>query len=197
MKNKKFITYKNKRLKKFTFSLYLKMIETQQYLSEMKMIQNTLLAFIENVGELSDNYDNDLETLLDEDNIRHHPHKIKSILYLISKITNGHRRSCNLINKMEQIIEKLRHRIKHYFNNRELFKIFERNKRLLVFLFEKGFITIDKDIADFMTKDKCKEANYPHFFFPELKPFFDESTIDQISSELPEDFQEKRKKGVN
>lgn len=172
-------------------------METQEYLSEMKMVQNTLLAFVENVGELSDNYDADLTTLLDGDNIRHHQHKIKSILYLLSRVSNAHNRSCNLINKIEQILEKLRHRIKHFYSNFETFKIFEGNKRILVFLFEKGIITVDKEIADFLCKDEYMKANYPQYFFTELKPFLSQEMIDKIEKKLPNDFQEKRKKGEN
>ena len=172
-------------------------METQEYLNEMKMVQNSLLAFLENSGELSDNYDEDLTTLLDSDNIRHHQHKIKSILYLLSKVSNAHHRSCNLINKIEQIIEKLRHRIKHYFKAHEIFNIFKGNKRILVFLFEKNIITIDQEMAKFLTSDDYTIANYTEYFFTELKPFLPQSTIDGIEKNLPEDFQVKRKSGEN
>ena len=171
-------------------------MEIQKYLEEMKLMQNNLLSFLENDGDVSDAYQNFI-TICDESDVHHHKHKIKSILYLISKISNNHHRTHNFFNKIGQIIQHLHHRIKHYFTDQEIFNVFKSNKRVLLLLFEEKIITVDENIKYVMVNGIYKTANYDYYFFPELQPFLDENFIKEVTETLPDDFEEKRKIGEN
>ena len=171
-------------------------MDTQEYLEKMKIINSTLLTYIENEENSDENFQN-LITILQNSNLRINPHEIKSLLYLLSNISDNHHRTPSFFTKIGQVFQIYKEEIKNYFSNFEIFNIFKKNKRTLLLLIEKQILLIDKTITKIMTTPKYKEAKYPLYFLPEIKPFINDSLIEELTKEIPENYDEKRKNGEN
>ena len=177
------------------------MSSIQQYLEEMKNIQNNFLAFLEDESNIESNYQN-LKKLFEETKIHNDIHKIKSFLHLLTKIANNHHRGPDFNRKIERILQIFQDDIKK-FPNSEIFNIFKSNKLILLYLIEKKIMIFDEYIATNIASKKYNELNYPRFFMPEIKPFLKVfntkySIITYIKNEhIPSNFYENRKIGEN
>ena len=80
------------------------MIKIQKYLDEMRRIQISILDFLDNEFDVEENFQN-LNSLFDDIEIHKNLHELKSLLYLISNISNNAHRSISFINKIERILQ--------------------------------------------------------------------------------------------
>ncbi|KAK8897408.1 hypothetical protein M9Y10_015354 [Tritrichomonas musculus] len=184
--------------------------KSQKYLDMMKNIQENILLFLEEEANSEENF-RILEDLFESTKIKENQYELLSFLHLISKISKNCHRYQNFFNKIEQILQIFNEDIKKYFSNSEIFNIFKRNKRILLFLIEQKIIVIDKFCVRKITKTvKYIKAKYPQYFQPEIQPFINEEWfpkydpitkkngwVEEIKRELPENFYENRKKGEN
>ena len=106
-----------------------------EYIDKMKKIQNSLLKFVEEKKEEEENYEN-FKNILRDQQITKDKQDLKTILRLISTISNNHRRIPRFIEKIERILQEIKNEIQNHFSNSEIFEIFEDNKRILLFLIE-------------------------------------------------------------
>lgn len=172
-------------------------MEFQEYLDKKKEIQEHLLDFLDSEEDSHEKYE-ELTKLFHQQRMKHNPHELKLVLHLLLNIANNHHRNPRFFHKIERILHTFKKKIKRHFTNYEIFNIFKSNKRILLFLFEKDILTMDKSIVfTILTTDKFKDEYYPQYFYPEIQPFVDESVIKQISQEVNENFEEKRKAGEN
>lgn len=185
----------------------------EQYLKNMKNIQNNFLNFLDNEVNSEENFQT-LTNIFDELKIYDDKHKLKSLMHLISQISDYHCRFSNFFCKIEHVLQLFQTSIKKYFSNWEIFTTFRSNKRILLFLIESKIMIMDKYIILAITKKQELET-YPHFFSPEIRPFMDEKWfpkydlfglyyntrnewVEEIKNKvLPDDFYEKRKEGEN
>lgn len=182
----------------------------QQYLEEMKNIQENLLIFIENESNDDENFTH-LNNLFEKIKIHEDQHKLMSLLHLLSKIANNHYRIPNFFSKIERILLVFQEDIKKFYTNSEIFNIFRGNKRILLSLLEQGTMVIDEYVAKKIISYDYMKSKYPHYFSPEIKPFINEKWfpkynpnslitdewVEEIKKELPENFYENRKIGEN
>ena len=190
-------------------------MSAEEYLNEMKTIQNFFLNYINNEANVEENYQN-LIQILDDIKIYENQHKVKSLFYLTIKISNNHYRGSDFFNKIEKILLLFKDKMKKYFSNSELFHIFKSNKRLLLFLFEENIMVMDEFIVkNIINNRKYIKYKYPQFFQPEIQPFIHEEwfqkyeakedddeieeikLVEELKKELPNNFHEKRKIGEN
>ncbi|KAK8839442.1 hypothetical protein M9Y10_031796 [Tritrichomonas musculus] len=171
-------------------------MEIQSYLEKMKAIQNSILTFIGTDENDQDNYLN-LNHLFEHNKIQENQHELKSVLYLLSKISMNYHRGPNFFKKLYQILDLFKTQIKQYFTNFEIFSVFHNNRKILLYLFDQKLVTVDRSIVATLTEKDFKTAKYPQYFFPELKPFLSEDMIEEIQQEIPENFEEKRENEVN
>lgn len=80
----------------------------------------------------------------------------------------------NLYDKIEKIILISKDHIKKYFSNHEIFKLFRKSKRIILFLLKENILAMDKTIISTMIDGKMKDQKYPKYFSPELKPLLNE-----------------------
>lgn len=163
----------------------------QSYLEKMLSIQRAFLEFIESSENTEEKYEN-LITLIKDHKLKDNSQELKSFFHLILKISKHHYRTVNFFNKIEKVLENFSNELKKNFSNLEKFNIFKGNKRLLLYLIKNNYITIDKYIVEIIN-DKYKKANYPQYFYPEIKDFL----TSENKQELSNDFEEKRIKGEN
>ncbi|KAK8865550.1 hypothetical protein M9Y10_011106 [Tritrichomonas musculus] len=145
----------------------------------MKAIQNAVLEFIDNENERS--FD-DIVSLLDYQKTHKDAHELKSILYLISKISENHHRVPSFFEKIQKILDYLKPDIKQSFSNSEIYNIFKGNNRILLLLIDEEIFTMDESIFKLIT-----EKDY---FYPEIHK-------NDKNIELPDNFEEKRRIGEN
>ena len=168
----------------------------QSSIEKMKSIQNLILEFIDNEDAEEENYQNILK-LYSNFKIGGNKNELKSFLYLISKISNNHYRNENFFSKIEKIILNFKKDIDHFFTYFDIFQIFIKNKRILLFLIESKIIEINQSIVNAMLEKKYYKMKYPQYFYPEIKSFINKELIEHIQFEIPENFDEKRKIGEN
>lgn len=191
----------------------------QKCLDELKMMQEKILAFINEEANAEENFQN-LNSFINEHKFNDCRYKLKMSLHLIIKIANNHHRSSDFISKIEKILLIFKDKMKEYYSNNDIFNIFKSNKRILLFLIEQEMLKIDEYIAKMMISPKYIKAKYHQYFAPEIKPFISEklkqpryedyidkydrdddeetnSWFDEIFENLPDDFYEKRKIGEN
>lgn len=176
-------------------------MDMQQYLEQMKNIQNTILEFINN-EQNEGNYQNLISFLNQE--VKENQYKFRSFLNMISKISENYHQSPDFYDKIIKIISIFKVEIKQTFSNHEIFNIFKSNKRILLFLFEENILIPDEFIASFISTKKYQKRSYPHFFYPEFKKFFDTTFSNKIKEEISyyidvesDSFNQQRKVGQN
>ena len=172
-----------------------------KYIEEMRNIQMKLLNYLDDDDRCEENYQN-LKDIINDIQIQNNPHKLKSVLYMVNKISKNHYRKPNFFSKIEQILLIFKNDIKKYFSNKEIFHIFKSYKRILLFLFEENILIMDKYIVKTIMKGKYAVTNYPGYFSAEVKNFINEKWFpkyDNINEfeEIPNDFSQKRKEGEN
>lgn len=174
----------------------------RKYFNKKKIIEELLLECIE-VEEEQSLFDKLIDEI-DEQKIAEDKNELAVILRLISRIVDDHFRPPTFFEIIEQIISTFQTEIKNFFTNYEIFQIFKRNKRILLFLIESKIIIPDEKISQKMIISKYQNKFYPEYFFPEFKAFFDDQLIKTIQkkySEIfdldPDEFEAKRKNGNN
>lgn len=179
-------------------------MDFHNYLNGEKELQSCLLRFLDQDGINDEDFES-LIKLIDEQNIRGSRSEIKDFFYLISKISTYHHRTPDFANKIDKILSSFLKELKENFSNIEIFNIFKRNKRVLLFLIQNDSFTIDESIASTMLKLKYRKLKYPHYFYPEIKSFItDEKQQRDIQKEVDKQtnggsdiFEQKRKTGEN
>ena len=154
----------------------------EEYLNKMVDIQNALLAWIEaesNEEILSLHF----FELLDQLKIKENPNELRLVLHLSSKISLNHHRKPNFFENFDKIITFFKDDISKYFSNSEIFRIFEDNRRILIFLINSKILVVDEYVSTKL-KQKSKNLNrtfhlysrrnqaenFDKYFSPELNP---------------------------
>ena len=137
-------------------------MNSQQYLDEMKKIQQNLLDFLDNERDEEEIFQN-LKTILDDLKICDNQNQLKSLLYLLSKISNNHHRGPNFFNKIEKILLLFKNDIKKFYSNWDIFFIFKENKRMILFLINEQIINIDKQIARKFATPEYEQQKYSYY----------------------------------
>ena len=172
-----------------------------EYFKKMKDIEEKLLIFLDKQDELNENFLIFNEFLQDH-KLSENKYELKSFLYLIAAISNNYHRSQDFFTKIELILKSLQEKIKNYYHSFEIFQIFRRNKRLLLFLFKSEIITPNEEIYSIMLcNKKCIDEKYLEYFSPEFEPFFEEKMkfliLYPYKSITIDEFNKKREKGEN
>lgn len=176
----------------------------QIILERMKKIQYHLLNFLDIEENVEENYQI-INYIFVNEKIVGNVQEFKLLLTLITKISNNHHQYINFFPKIEKILLNLKTEILQNFLNSEIFDIFKSNKRILLFLIENQILLFDDNICKQLITKKFIEIKYPQFFSSELQPFIENEWfprkntnnkwIDEINTELPENFHEMRKIG--
>ena len=142
-------------------------MDVSECINQIYDLQQNFLEYIDNIEEDSfDSFINYTET----QKIRENADKLRIFLSMISIVSNNHHRTPHFIEKIEKILQYFESSIKQSFTNSELFNIFKNNKRILLYLFQKQIITIDKNIY-YIIKAKQDKAltKYQHYFINEIE----------------------------
>ena len=128
----------------------------------MKSIHENILQFL-------DDEENKYEDALDDERIKifqrnqFDKQELKSILYLISNISENHHRNSSFFEKINTIINLLKNQITQTFSNIEIFDYFKQNKMILLLLIKDNILTFDSNVSN-----RIEEIQYQPFFYTEL-----------------------------
>ena len=163
-----------------------KLMEVKQCIDGIKNIQNNLLLFLDDKNNEEENFLNLIE-LFEKHQIVQDHNKLYSFLYLLAKISNNHYRSTNFFQKIEKILTILKDPIKKFYKNTQIFSIFKKNRRIILFLIETQIISIDESILlEISDRDNfIINTNLIQYLFP------------KSLNTPPENFYEERRIGEN
>lgn len=110
------------------------------YIDQKKILYEAVLEFLDNENEfnfLGSNIINEIK----KQKISQDKNELCHFLKLILVISNNYHRRSNFYNKIEFILLKCEDYIKQNFSNEQIFEIFHKNKRIILFLLDKHIIT--------------------------------------------------------
>ena len=175
-----------------------------EYFSTKKEIQDCVLQFLDN-NQGEEEYYHNLIKLIDNQNFHEDRQEFLLFLRFLSKISKNHNREQNFFETIKKIILYLKPALEKQFSHLNIFLVFKKSKKVLLFLFKEEIIKIGTRI--FL---KMNSMNYNNFFTPEMKLFVDEKQKEMTSIKaqknlmsfkfnetLPEDFEIKRNEGEN
>lgn len=179
-------------------------MEIQKAVNQKKELYNILLEFIENNGINEIDFQNLIDFMQDE-KIEENQEELELFLLLLLNLSNDHHRDSYFFDKIEKIILYLQDDIKQTFSNAKIYDIFQSNKRILLFLFDKNIIIFDESIFNQIKNESNSNGNkYSHFFYPEIKSFLSSEKVKKIEKKLLNfdsnifnDFEKKRQEGEN
>lgn len=140
----------------------------------MRSIQSEFLKFIDDDENFEEKFQN-LLLLFEDKKIRENKNDLRLFLHHITSVCANHHRNKNFFNKIERVIKLFKDEIKKFYINSEIFSIFRKDKRILLFLVEEKILIFDEYVAKKITESKYAKKKYPQYFTPELKPFIKES----------------------
>ena len=142
----------------------------------MRDVRKNIIEYIEADENNDENYDKIIKYFNDQ-KIFSNPHIFKEIITLILCISNNHHRKASFFDKIDRILLFFRDEILNQFSNYEIFTIFRKNYRILLFMIQEHILRPDYSIFSSLTYKTYKKAYYPHYFSPEFKSFFEKKEI--------------------
>lgn len=158
----------------------------QEVVENMRKIQKNLLDYIENEDKIEENFQN-LQKVFYDQKIQDDKYSFNSVLHLISNIAENHHRNSSFFEKIEKIIQFFKESIKTHFSSTQIFNVFKKNKRILLFLLKEEIIVIDKYIFKIITSEKYLKLNYPQYFQPEIKKYIENNGKNEIERKNPKE----------
>ena len=150
-----------------------------EYFEKLKIIQAILLDYLDS-NENQEELNEKLIKSLDDQKIRERKVNLKIILHLIAAISSNHYQTTNFYDKIFQILRVFFNEIQKYYTKFEIFNIFKKNKRILLFLFENNIITPNELIASIISNEKYTRTFYTQYFYPEFDHIFSSQKKEEI-----------------
>ena len=178
-------------------------MNAQNLLSFRKQIYDKIIMYIDNEVEDEDNeLYSDLISIFQSSNIPENEHEFKELFILISHIEMYHHSNQLFLGKIEKILQLLLKEMKQKLPSFEICKIFQKNRRILLFLFQNELISIDDSIIK-LIYDANPTTQYL-FYSTELKNSMDKESGRLIDEEMKKQgehfynhFEENRQIGQN
>ena len=175
----------------------------EEFFKRMKDLEENFITFLENQDESSASFAM-LDEYLQNQKLLENKYELKLFLYLINAISNNYHRPKNFFTKIELIFKTFQEEIQQYFSSFEIFHIFQKNKRLLLLLFQLEIISPTEDIYNIIINNKKYiDRKYPEYFYPEFESYMDEKKKNSIQDQIQDlkesikEFNQKRENGEN
>ena len=139
----------------------------EAFIDNMKMIQKTLLDFLEDESSAEEKYKNFVKIIADQRKTED-PNEFKLLLRLINNISCNHQRLQGFIEKIEKLLNHFKIDIIKNFSNSEIFELFKDNKLILLFLIHEKIIKVDEYIVSKLTIGDLFNNKYVYYFEPEF-----------------------------
>ena len=170
--------------------------EIQSYIKKQTDLQASLLEYIEGEMNLEEKFQN-FSYLISFNEILKDRNEFIETIQLLVAISCNHHRSPTFFEKIENFLLSIKDEIHQHLTNQEIFKIFNKNKRILLFLVEQKIL--DPNSIKFDVKiDPEKKVDLLLYMYPEFKKLSKNKSIYKAVKKFDSQyFQEKRKIGEN
>ena len=165
-------------------------MKSQYYLQKRKNIQACIINFIDEENKNDENL-LILKDIFKDQEMLESRDEIIELFHFLTKLANNHHQSASFFTKIEQLISLFKNEITKFLSQTEIFQIFMKNKRILLFLIEQKIFTIDHSMSECMIARGNKKGEYQFYFYKEIKSFID------IEFNIETYFDIKRKIGQN
>ena len=155
------------------------------YLKKMQCIQKSILDYIETEENIDENYEK-LIYFFNDQNIFEGPHIFKEIITLILNVSNNHHRTETFFAKIDRIILFFKDAILKNFSNYEIFTIFRKNYRILLFMLKENILKIDISVFSKLKNKTYRKAYYPNYFIPEFRELLAEKDKIKSKRQIPD-----------
>ena len=123
----------------------------ESYIEDKKNLYALILEFLEeleddNDGEVMTESFQQLITVIKSQHIEENAEEMRQFLEIIKSIGEHHHRDQHFNEKMNQLLIRYKDQIKQTLSNLEIFRIFENNKNIVLFLLQNEIITISSEI---------------------------------------------------
>ena len=110
---------------------------------------------------------------------------MQQFLQIIKNICDNHHRGTIFITNIFQLLQYYKNQIKQILSNNEIYRIFENNKILLLFLIKNDFISISDEIyREMICKIEPNDMKFCYFFYPEIESFIGEKEMLNVKKEI-------------
>lgn len=93
---------------------------------------------------------------------------MRLLIQFLSAIPDNHHRFPNFFTKYEQIILFFKYEIKQKLSNFEIFQLFQKNKKVLLFLIQKQILILSETIVNYLTQEKFTKLFYLLHLWPDV-----------------------------
>lgn len=145
----------------------------EEYIQRKKELQKNLLAYLTVSEDAEENYQNFIKVINDQ-KIYEKKYEFIEFLHLFSNICNNHNQSPTFWTKVEKIFGEIKNSLETFSINNTIFNIFSKNKKILLYLINQKIIKIDVHLFELLKSEIFEKAKYQQYFYPEIKPFYDE-----------------------
>ncbi|KAK8867115.1 hypothetical protein M9Y10_010087 [Tritrichomonas musculus] len=171
----------------------------QNYVNNMKKIQEIILDFLENNATYEE-FLRKFTISLNNEKIRENRNDLRLVLRIISHIAAYHYRTKGFFDKIGEILLLLKDEITSFYTQFEIYDIFEKCSPILVFLYENKFIEPNSESFERLFR---LDGDSYKYFIPQFKSFFDHLELEKVKKEYSqmdidlELFKSKQKIGEN
>lgn len=174
-------------------------MEIEAYIKEAKELYSSISNFLNSEDDFKEEFSTLTKTIENQEIIKSRE-KFTKFLQLLYCIGDNHQRTANLFNKLCIIFQYLNDIGQFPISDQEIFEIYKRNKRLLLFLFENNFLKLSESLYTQINK----KSEFRYYFYSEIKNYIDESSAKLLENEITakfqlsiDNFEEKCKIGEN
>ena len=126
-------------------------------------------------------------------------------LSILKSISDNHHRDADFNANIKKILKHFQDQIKQTLSNEKIFRIFESNKLIVLFLLKNGIIDFTETIyKELINNIEANGNRYCHFFYPELEKLKGAKAMKSIKDEILsidptafDNFESKRQEGEN
>ena len=177
----------------------------ESYINSKKKLYSAILEFLENSDDDNLSELNHLVDIVTNQHLEGDLEEMKDFLKIIKNISDNHHRHLNFMNRINNILQQFKDKIKQTLSNDEIFEIFRSNKIIVLFLLKSDILTITESIyKEMISKLDPNGMKYCYFFYPEIEKFIGEEKMKDIKNELLEkdpqifeNFENNRQEGEN
>lgn len=117
------------------------------YFNNQYDLEQLIISTIQSKDDLEENFVNIIEK-----KIKENKEDLLLLIKLLLSLSNNYQRSENFFPIIENIFIFCKKEMQEFFNNVDIFNICKTNKRILLFLFENGYIIPDHFDLNFSQK---------------------------------------------
>ncbi|KAK8857638.1 hypothetical protein M9Y10_016044 [Tritrichomonas musculus] len=157
----------------------------ESYIECKIKLYNTILEFLEGSDEINQQCFKEFCENMHNFNIEGDREEMAQFLSILKSISDHHHRDADFNANIKKILKHFQDQIKQTLSNEKIFRIFESNKLIVLFLLKNGIIDFTETIyKELINNIEANGNRYCHFFYPELEKLKGAKAMKSIKEEI-------------